>query len=411
MAGPKVETMKKQRGVVILFSIFVVVVMLAFGGLAIDIAAVATDRSELHRATDAASLAGAGKLGFDASVFPTVRDYAVQFGANNPTRFGSVSLNRNDGNAAGGDVVLGIWDGSAGTFTPSLDATYVNAVQCRTTQTVPTTFLGILGVTSMTMTAQSIAVASPPATPPEGVCGFPVGLTDCPWKGAGTYGSQGCGQPISFIDSTSNTGAWVNLSYQNNQASTQTPSASFTRGEVTQAATNNGQLCPVPPAGSTIGVQGGMDQSVYNLLANCNPSDGSNCKGYFIDGYNQGLPSDVYNGPNWTYQGQGWVVYLPILHSPTCPPGNINQPMQVMTYTRMVMTQVINNGWCTVPNGKDSNSMSYCPKNATTPWGTAPRNPSMRAIFGYYSCTKWWANPSGTPAPMAAQATMLRLAQ
>src|SRR5574341_460776 len=193
MARPETIGQREPRGTVILFGIFVVIIMLACGGVAIDVAALLAGRSEMHRATDAAALAGAGNLAFDSSVFPTVRASAVAFGANNPTRFGPVTLDPNN------DVVLGTWN--AGAFTPwdgSLNGTQVNAVLCRTARNIPTSFLRIIGVTTMPMSAQSIAVANPPNSLPTNACMFPIGVTACQFLNAGAWTSQGCGTPMTF---------------------------------------------------------------------------------------------------------------------------------------------------------------------------------------------------------------------
>ena len=65
-----------QRGNVLLFTIGLLILMLVMGGVAVDLAYYGVVDNELQRATDAAALAGAGKLGFDDTVFPTVRTFA-----------------------------------------------------------------------------------------------------------------------------------------------------------------------------------------------------------------------------------------------------------------------------------------------------------------------------------------------
>ena len=402
MAQPTLVAMKKQKGVVILFGIFVVVVMLAFGGLAIDIAAVAMDRSELHRATDAAALAGAGKLGFDSSVFSTARDFAVNFAANNATRFGLVTLDRNDANAAGGDVVLGVWDGAA--FTPSLDGSVVNAVQCRKTQAVPTTFLGILGITSLTTGAQSIAVANPPNGPGPITCLFPVGITACAFNSGGVWTSAGCGAPVTFISSSgktpvattpgaSNTGAWVSYT-------TGTPSVPDTLNLLANAYNPPLGGCPNSLAATQwIGATNGMQQVVFD-----------NLETYFKSKYNDGSTYTITSPTlaNTTYAGPGWDVTMPIIYT-ACPvPQAVNQNVQIATFARFVITQVINHGDCAVANSLDQNSYLLCP----SPYGPAAKDPNLRAIFGYYNCGPK-LDSAGTilPGPRAALGTKLRLVQ
>ena len=61
-------------------------------------------RNELQKAMDAAALAGAGNLGFNASVFPTARQAAQTYAGLNPYSGGTISLNQNTANAANGDI-------------------------------------------------------------------------------------------------------------------------------------------------------------------------------------------------------------------------------------------------------------------------------------------------------------------
>src|SRR5215510_16615015 len=114
------DWLNNERGNVLLFTFTLLVFLLVMGGFAMDFAYQAAARTELQRTIDAAALAGAGKLGFDDTVFPTVRETAQQYGILNPLRTGALTLNLNTANAANGDIVLGIWTSASGTFTPSL---------------------------------------------------------------------------------------------------------------------------------------------------------------------------------------------------------------------------------------------------------------------------------------------------
>jgi len=154
-----------ERGTVLLFILGTFLFLLVFGGFAIDLAFYSVARGELQRSMDAAALAGVGHLDFDGSVFPTVRQEAQKFADLNPTRanlglnpLGAINLALNTGNAdPDGDITLGIWDGA--TFTPSLDGFQVNAVRCQYATDVPTSFLGILGLNVLRVSAQAIALS------------------------------------------------------------------------------------------------------------------------------------------------------------------------------------------------------------------------------------------------------------
>src|SRR5258705_13983587 len=98
---------RDQRGSILLFTtILVVPLMMIFGGLAMDLAYYGTVDDELQRSMDAAALAGAGKLGFDSSAFPTVRSFAQSYATSNHFRTGTINLNLNSGNDPNGNIFL-----------------------------------------------------------------------------------------------------------------------------------------------------------------------------------------------------------------------------------------------------------------------------------------------------------------
>ncbi len=381
---------KKPRGSIFLFTIVLAIpLMLVVAGIAVDVAMLFATRSELHRSMDAAALAGAGKLGFDATVFPTVRDYAVTYAGLNAYSYGPIQLNRNDANAAGGNVVLGLWGG--GTFTPSLDGTVVNAVLCRTTQSIPTYFLNMVGLTSLSTSAQSIAVSNPPNTAPG--CVFPIGVTTCQFFNGSAWSSLGCGTSITFTTSSgqitgttsgTNTAAWVNLVGGN-------PNGPYLIPAINDAA--NGTCTSNPLAGQTVKASNGMENNVMDDFASV-----------FTSVYNS---SSVYtindaNG-NPTYMGKGWEVYVPLIQT-DCPPTAVNQTYTIQTFAKFVFTQAIHHKACVVDNPADTNS-SYICSHSTDP--TYPQE----AIFGYFDCASLNTTPTPIPTPRAALATRLRLVQ
>jgi hypothetical protein len=395
-----------ERGSVLIWVTMALASLLMFAGLAMDIAYLSVARGELQRSLDAAALAGAGKLGFNDLVFPTVRSFAANFATLNPYRYpggATITLNQNAGNAPNGNIVLGIWNGSS--FTPSLDGTVVNAVRCQWSTQVPTSFLRLLGINTLNVSADAIAIASAPSIVPPGECVFPIGLTQCPFQNASGMGSQGCGTVATFIDSSaqggSNTAAWVNLTGTGN------PNASLTRQAI--AAAFNGGCGGSLPAGNQIGANNGMQQSVYSDLSNCN-AQGDNCQGYFNTKYDASPVHTVTDADgNPLYQGKGWDVYVPVIQT-ECPAGPINQNHLILTYTRFVIAQVINGGYCGVANHTPGNPWdSLCP----APNGTAgSRDPNLRAIFGYYNCVVFeGVPPVPPPAPIAALADHVKLVQ
>lgn len=402
-----------ERGTVIILVVVMMALLLVMGGIAIDLAYVSVARNELVRSLDAGALAGAGNLAFNASVFPAVRLAAQGYAAANPFRMPGapvpVNLGLNTGNAASGDIVLGVWSG--GTFTPSTNGFVVNAVRCQKSVTVPASFLRLLGFVNLTVSGDSIAVANPPSTVPPDACVFPMALPDCPFRDAGGgYGTQGCGQPVATqTPSTTNTSAWVNL------GGVGTPSANQTRTGVNNAANAcNGTTLK---AGDLVGTQGGQDSTVYGGgggqtgLGNCNPANGSNCQGLFVTKFNASGELVVKKADDTdAYRGKGWEIYVPVIKvdNQCAGGGQINGNYQIVTFSRFVITQVISNGWCTVANHYGGNLWdSKCP----LPNGKAgvTRDPNFKAVYGYFQCGNIDAPPVPDAAPPAALATKLRL--
>jgi len=392
----------EQRGTAVLLALGFMIFLLALMGFAVDITYQMAAIGELERSMEAAALAGAGKLGFNDTVFPTVRQSARQYGQFNPQHnpvFGNlINLDLNPGNAANGNIVLGVWNNG---FTPSVDGTVVNAVRCQFSSQVSTTFLRVLGIQSLPITASAIAVANPPQAPPPPVteCTLPIGVGSCPFQG---NSSVGCGTPITFITSSgkgdvgagclsppcTNSAAWVNLE-----------GGSANAGYLNNAIKGAGQgNCPGATAqtGDAANTGNGMDQNVMNSL-----------ESVFVQKYNASSTVQVTNANgDVTYSGKGWKVYVPVIQT-DCPTGAISGSHPIVGWTEMVIAQVINKGQCAGSNDWSGNPW----KAAGTSNGcTASKNDtSMRAVFGYFSCTIIPGNPTPIPGPRTALANRLRL--
>jgi Flp pilus assembly protein TadG len=398
----KGHLLNNQRGSALLFTTVMLVLLLVFGGIAIDLTYFGSTRRELQRSMDAAALAGAGNLGFNATAFPTARAAAQTYAGLNgysDLAAGPVNLNLNTANNPNGDIVLGIWNGA--NFTPSLNGSQVNAVLCQYARPLPTSFLRLLGMSSLALSAQAIAVTYPPLNPPT-PCVFPMALSGCAFTNAGAFNSLGCGSAATFISSSgqtpgtnagTNTAAWANL------CGTSTPSAPETSAAITGAATGScSPACATPQTGTTIGTNNGMQQSVFDLLETT-----------FVQQFNQSGTHQVTDSSgNVSYNGPGWKVFVPVIQT-TCPPGPISGPHQITSWAEMVITQVYdrNNG-CAVSNPADSNSWSICPQ-PLNPSGPSSADPNLRAVFGRYNCTLVPSPPSPLPGPISAIATNLRL--
>jgi hypothetical protein len=404
---------RHPRGSVILFSVFLILVLLAFGGLAVDVGALVTARSELALATDAAALAGAGNLGFDETAFPDARNAAVLFASRNPTRFGPVSLNTNDPNNDNGDVVLGVWSGTS--FTRSLDGIQVNAIRVRTTQQVPMSFLRIVGITSVPVSASSIAISNPPSAAPA--CLFPVGLTTCTFMNDGAFTSDGCGTPVSFkffpsssshfessgMDQQSfENGGVVDFCHSGNQGGGTTDTGGWTNltgsGQPTPTYLNqtiqnvvNG-TCPSEPA---------VGDTIY--ISASNFTGASNAVGTsFRDQFNRSGSVTIKDSDgNVTYRGKAWEVYVPLIQT-GCPATTISGNYTIQGFAKFAITQVIDDGGsCQVNNPADPNSYPLCARHDAT----------LSGMYGFFHCEKMTAPPARNPTPRSALTAKPQLVQ
>jgi Flp pilus assembly protein TadG len=395
---------RDEKGNVLLFTIVLVVpLMIIFGGLALDLAHLGTVDNEVQRSLDAAALAGAGQLRFDSSVFPAARTSAQNYALLNPFRAGgatpaTINLNLNTPNAANGNIVLGIWNGSS--FAPSLDGTQVNAVLCQYQSTVPTSFLRLVGFTSLPVSGQAIAWATQPVTPPNTACVFPIALSSCFFGGSTALG---CGATVTFISSSSgsavggNSAAWASI------VPGQNPHDHDILGQVQAAASGTCTGTPLS-TGNDIPVNNGQLNNVVNWLDGNSPTA-------FPAKY-AASPELVVKKADGTdaYRGKGWEVFVPVIDTGGgCPPAAINGSPPIVGWTRMVITQVQGkNGTCAVANHWSGNPWDqHCFTNKN---GTATSLPpgwaGQTGIYGYYDCTYAPAPPSTAPGPITATARL-----
>ena len=396
--------LRDQRGSILLFTtILVVPLMIIFGGLAMDLAYFGTVDDELQRSMDAAALAGAGKLGFDSSAFPTVRSFAQSYASINPFRRGTINLDLNTGNDVNGNIVLGIWN--AGSFTPSLDGSKVNAVRCQYSTTVPTSFLRLIGINSLATAAQAVAIANPPATPGCGTPILPIAVAPCAFQDAGTgafNNSNGCGTGLTWISSsgggsqntcnqpnapqTCNTAAWASLDGTSN------PNPPYLNPAIQNAGSPNPTCNVTVGSGQNTTIQNGMDNTVFKTLRDT-----------FLADRVTPLPSgDVLKADGsvaYSASNGGWETGVMVVQS-SCPPQAMTGQRQILTYSKFVITQIFDQGnGCVVSPNRDSQAAAYC----------STSHPNWRIVFGYFRCDQLGQMATLDPVPRAALAQKLRL--
>jgi hypothetical protein len=256
-------------------------------------------------------------------------------------------------------------------------------------------------------------------------------------------GAYGCGKPVRFISSSdsseigSNTAGWANLQ------GCGTPNANQTRDAVNEAGR---RPCESPNlrVGDYIGTSGGLVSPAFDAIVN-----------RFTDEFNRSNAVDVFETDPQTgqenstpsYHGHGWSVVVPVVSGTTsssscpsamllplrsamfaslwrqvlpwlCPSsayaapggsgGNVNQNRPIVGWTKFVITQVIDQGDCVVPNPYDTRNAQFWPQrsSATKPeCGTSPRGPgvtALREVYGYYAC-ELFATPGDAAGPAGAR--------
>lgn len=396
------DRLHNERGSVLLFTFTLLVFLLVMGGFAVDFAFQAAARTELQRSMDAAALAGAGKLAFDDTVFDAARLNARDYGIRNPIRTGTVTLDLNTpANDAAGNIVLGEYYG--GTFNPSLAGNKVNAVRCQIQTTIPTSFLRLLGINTLPVAANAIAVSNPPMLPGCGTPILPIAVTPCAFfdAGSGTFNnSNGCGTGLTWISSnricdnsagssqSCNSAAWASLDGTNWTGNQH-------RDAITNAGLENPACNATAPAGTNTYLDNGMVQPTFNLLRDT-----------FLTERTSILPSGdimkmVNGSPTLAYaaSGGGWEVGVMMVQS-ACPPGPMTGTAPILNYSKFVVTQIFDmNSGCVISPNPDPQAAAYC--------GTT--DPSLRAVFGYFRCDTLGQVATLDPVPRSALATRLRL--
>src|ERR1044072_1305095 len=109
---------RRRRGGALVFTAIVLFVLLAFVGLAIDWGYMTWTAQKLQNVADAAALAGAQQVWWR---HVDARNAAIHFASKNEAGAKMIQLDPNEVNDATGDIVIGQYDRTAHTFTPTLN--------------------------------------------------------------------------------------------------------------------------------------------------------------------------------------------------------------------------------------------------------------------------------------------------
>jgi Flp pilus assembly protein TadG len=137
-----------ERGMILILSAVLGLLLIGMMGLAVDAAFVLTTEQQLQGAADAAALAAARQVRAEAKLpgntFDATRQAAIEIAVANKAAAVAVQLEANLPNHLDGDIVVGIWDKSAKTFTPNTATPNAVQVRARRTSSSPNGALGLL---------------------------------------------------------------------------------------------------------------------------------------------------------------------------------------------------------------------------------------------------------------------------
>jgi hypothetical protein len=204
------------------------VVFIAIAALAIDIGQLSTTKNELQNVADSAALAGAAKIGtvymsITSAEIPThvfnksdISDVVQAVALQNRASGVNVVINNN-----ATDIIIGKWNSSTKDIDPEVsqapgaqylepDAVYVKARRdSQANSPITTFFAGILGINTMSVTAEAVASLSGPSSVAEGELQLPIGLSENLFEPQ--YNQTLCTDIITFSPTPSSCAAWHNF--------------------------------------------------------------------------------------------------------------------------------------------------------------------------------------------------------
>lgn len=210
-----------ESGAVIVMVAIALIVLLAIAALAVDIGYLLASRNELQNAADASALAATRHLGsiYEPMSYEAQQSYVCNPGDIIPVAQAAALSNQVAGEAVtvlggdglSGDVVIGTWNPSSKTLTPTLNQPDAVRVTARrdpsvTAGQVGTFFARIFGIDNVSVTATATAALSAISTANLADLELPVGISKV-WFERGVF----CGESIHFYPTDSCAG-WTDFS-------------------------------------------------------------------------------------------------------------------------------------------------------------------------------------------------------
>jgi len=154
---------RRQRGIALIWTALVLMVMILMVGLAIDTVYVVHSAQQLQVGADAAALGGALHVRRNHN---DARASAIQVASLNTAAAAAIQLANNPGNAAGGDVVIGHYNRQNGSFTTNPSGSLMpNAFRARARRTaaapggpLDTLFAAMVGINTWEVQREATAI-------------------------------------------------------------------------------------------------------------------------------------------------------------------------------------------------------------------------------------------------------------
>ncbi len=308
--------MQDTKGAVAVMVAVVLVVLLSFGALALDISNAMIARNELQNVADASALAGARQLGVIYQALPPGTPYTTYTYSSpglvetavtaaafaNQARQVSIAINP-------ADIVIGVWNVGPRTLTPgNIGVTGVRVTAHRDASAngaVATWLAGIMGISSMNVTATATAALTGTGVLLPGEANAPFGFDQVFFNNPAF-----CNAPIQFYPTTTSCAGW--------QTFLETPPNANTERTIVQGLTPNPPTYPTPEIDSgqtSLNYTGGNMASVFPSLINlfnakkvpdANSPSGS-CWNITVPVYATGNTSSCSN-PNGSYMTVGFAT-------------------------------------------------------------------------------------------------------
>jgi Flp pilus assembly protein TadG len=331
-----------NRGIAVIYIALLLVVLLAFVGLAVDLGYMYLVKTQLQNAADSAALAGSSKLseiGSNDIVQLSARAEAISFASKNTATKIPVSILSDSTNAFNdaNDITVGYWDGTSYTA----GKTPINAIEVRTRRT-PTSpdkqvslFFGrILGWDKMSASAVALAGRGNRGDAPITICIKACGPTD--------------GTPVDYTDTTTyplggKLFYWAPYPSEANPDGSQ--GVAWTSFSETSQATDKditiGILC-----GATTDVCG---KTIYSTNSNDNElARQFRCafKNPDYDSLNKTCSDNAGGvcGPTAGRIVKNWTITAPIYEDAGCPPGSQPKPYKVIKWSKLRVIEVYASG-------------------------------------------------------------------